>query len=84
MYHRRSEDDTPRDEVESQYPRRSLCPLCRKPQLVHQDGVHVGEIVEHEIVETQISDDHRYSCTVTSSCPGSFAKVSKWKWVPWR
>lgn len=67
------------DPVEDEYPRKSLCPSCRKRHPVHADGVHAGRIVEHEAVETQISDDERYTCIVTSACPGSFARVSKWK-----
>jgi hypothetical protein len=46
---------------------------------VHQDGEHVGKIAEHEITDAQISDDQRYSCTVTYECPGSLARVSKLK-----
>ena len=69
-------------EVEAQYPSRSECLWCKKRHPVHQDGVHVGRIAEHEVVVTQISDDQRYSCTVTGSCPGSYAKVSKWKRIP--
>ena len=70
---------TQHDPVEDEYPRRSLCLSCKTRHFVHQDGVHVGRIVEHEIIDTQISNDQRYVCTVTSSCPGSLATVSKWK-----
>lgn len=67
------------DPVEDQYPRRSLCPACRESHPVHADGDHVGKIVEHEIVDAQISNDQCYACTVAYTCPGSLAKVSKWK-----
>lgn len=75
--------NTYHDTVEDQYPRRTLCPACKsRMHPVHVDGEHAGKIVEHEIVDTQISDDRRYACTVTYRCPGSLAQVSKWKRIP--
>lgn len=70
------------DPVEDQYPRRSECPMCRKRHDVHADGAHVGRIVEHDVVESQLSDDQRYACTIRSTCAGSLATVSKWKKIP--
>jgi len=74
--------DAYQDPVEDQYPRQVLCTSCRCVHGGCSHGDHVGKIIEHEVIETQISGDDRYSCTVTHTCPGSLAKVSKWKRIP--
>jgi hypothetical protein len=70
---------TYRDPIEDQYPRRSQCPACKAAHPVHTDGEHIGKIVEHNVIDTQISGDDWYTSTVTYACPGSLASVSKWK-----
>jgi hypothetical protein len=70
------------DPVENEYPRRSECPMCRKRHPVHADGVHAGKLAEHEIVDSQLSDDQRYACTIRFMCAGSLATVSKWRKIP--
>ena len=72
----------PRDPVENEYPRRSECPACRKRYPVYLSGTNEGQIVEHEVVDSQLSDDQRYACTIRYACPGSLASVSKWKRIP--
>lgn len=67
------------DPVEDEYPLRSICPACRNPHPVHAGGAHAGKLVEHEVVDAQISSDGRYACTITHTCPGSLARVSKWQ-----
>jgi hypothetical protein len=65
------------DPVEQSRPKRVQCLTCKERHAVTDEGA----LIEHNISESQISDDWQYSTIVTQRCPGSGAKVSLWKRV---